>query len=175
MQQFEGRVAVVTGAGGKVGLSLSRRFAREGMSVVLADVNAEDLATSQAQLTREGIAADRLLTVETDVTSSGSVQRLADAAVEAFGGVHVVCNNAGVNPQDLSIWEATEEDWRWALGVNLWGAIHGPRSRRAAWRPSARLRRAAARRPRGGCRARPRRGRRRSRSSPCARPCSRGQ
>ena len=127
MQQFEGRVAVVTGAGGKVGLALSRRFAREGMSVVLADVNAEDLASSQAQLTGEGIAADRLLTVETDVTSSDSVQRLADAAVEAFGGVHVVCNNAGVNPQDLSIWEATEEDWRWALGVNLWGAIHGTR------------------------------------------------
>ena len=75
----------------------------------------------------EGADAGRLITVETDVTKSESVQRLADAAVEAFGGVHVVCNNAGVNPQDISIWEATEEDWRWALGVNLWGAIHGTR------------------------------------------------
>ena len=124
MQEFGGKVAVVTGAGGKVGLALGKRFAREGMRVVLADIDAADLAAAEEQLKEAGAA---VVAVQTDVTSSESVQQLADAAVAAFGGVHVVCNNAGVNPQDLSIWEATEEDWRWALGVNLWGAIHGTR------------------------------------------------
>lgn len=124
MQEFMGRVAVVTGAGGKVGLALGKRFAREGMKVVLADVDENDLATAEAQL--QGAGAE-VIAVKTDVTKSESVQALADAAISAFGAVHVVCNNAGVNPQDISIWEATEEDWRWALGVNLWGAIHGSR------------------------------------------------
>ena len=124
MQEFAGKVAVVTGAGGKVGLALSKRFASEGMRVVLADIDANDLAAAESQLKDAGA---EVIAVQTDVTSSDSVQQLADAAVGAFGGVHVVCNNAGVNPQDISIWEATEEDWRWALGVNLWGAIHGSR------------------------------------------------
>ena len=124
MQEFAGKVAVVTGAGGKVGFALGKRFAAEGMKVVLADVDANDLATAESQLKEAGT---EVIAVQTDVTRSESVQALADDAVAAFGGVHVVCNNAGVNPQDLSIWEATEEDWRWALGVNLWGAIHGSR------------------------------------------------
>ena len=127
MREFGGRVAVVTGAGGKVGRALAARFARAGMRVALADVDADDLAASRERLVAAGAADADVIAVETDVTRAESVRRLADAAVGAFGGVHVVCNNAGVNPQDASIWEAAEEDWRWALGVNLWGAIHGTR------------------------------------------------
>lgn len=127
MREFGGKVAVVTGAGGKVGRALAARFARAGMRVVLADVDADDLAASRERLVAAGVAAADAIAVVTDVTRAESVRRLADAAVGAFGGVHVVCNNAGVNPQDVSIWEAAEDDWRWALGVNLWGAIHGTR------------------------------------------------
>ena len=125
MQEFTGRVAVVTGAGGKVGLALGKRFAAEGMKVVLADLHEGDLAASEEQLRDAGA---EVIAVRTDVSSADSIQALAERTLEAFGGVHIVCNNAGVNPQDESLWTNPATDWDWALGVNLWGNIHAIRT-----------------------------------------------
>ena len=124
MQEFEGKVAVISGGGGVLGLALGRRFANAGMKIVLADLDTDSLAESEATLRDAGAT---VLGVQTDVSQSASVQQLADRAVEAFGGVHVLCNNVGINTRDESLWTATEADWQWALGANLWGTIHAIR------------------------------------------------
>lgn len=125
MQDFDGKVAVVTGAGGKVGLALGKRFARAGMKVVLADIHEGDLARSESELRAQDA---EVLAVPTDVSTIEGIQNLADRTIEAFGAVHVVCNNAGVNPQDDSLWTNPATDWDWALGVNLWSNIHSIRT-----------------------------------------------
>ena len=123
MQQLEGKVAVVTGAGSGMGRAFAERFAAEGMRVVLADVEDQALDAAVTALADEG---RDVIGVRTDVSDRHSVDALAEAAVEAFGAVHLLCNNAGVEGYlDGPIWEATAKDWTWTLGVNLWGAIHG--------------------------------------------------
>ena len=124
MQEFEGKVAVISGGGGVLGLALGQRFASAGMKIVLADLDGDFLADSEATLRDAGAT---VLGVQTDVSQSASVQNLADRAVEAFGGVHVLCNNVGINTRDESLWTTTEADWQWALGANLWGTIHAIR------------------------------------------------
>ena len=118
MDQLDGRVAVVTGAASGIGLGMARAFAAEGMKVVLADVDVAGLDAAAASLDAETLA------VPTDVADAGAVARLADRTVEHFGGVHVVCNNAGVFTIGYQ-WETSLEDWSWVLGVNLTGVIHG--------------------------------------------------
>jgi NAD(P)-dependent dehydrogenase (short-subunit alcohol dehydrogenase family) len=118
MDALEGRVAVVTGAAAGIGLALARCFADEGMRVVLADVDAGRLDEAAAQVDGETIA------VRTDASRREDVDALARAAVERFGAVHVLCNNAGVTRPGRA-WEFTEEQWDWVLGVNLWGVVHG--------------------------------------------------
>ena len=120
-----GRVAVVTGAASGIGLGLSQRFAREGMRVVMADVEAPALAEAADLLTSRGA---RVLPVVADVSSSEQVDELRDHALEAFGAVHLVCNNAGVSGVGRSLWEMSRRDWEWVLGVNLWGVINGIRA-----------------------------------------------
>jgi NAD(P)-dependent dehydrogenase (short-subunit alcohol dehydrogenase family) len=123
MKTFAGRVAVITGAASGLGRALAGAFGAQGLRLVLADVDEAALARTAGELRAQGfpVAAQ-----PTDVSQGESVEQLARAALEAFGAVHVVCNNAGVAPLGV-VWEATEQDWRWALGVNLWGAIHGVR------------------------------------------------
>lgn len=123
MEDLHGKVAVVTGAASGIGLALAHRFAAEAMAVVLADI--EEPALDRAM----GGFSDgaNVMAVVTDVSDPEQVDALRDSAVEAFGTVHVVCNNAGVAGGG-PVWETSLEDWRWVMGVNLWGVIHGIRS-----------------------------------------------
>jgi len=123
MRDFAGKVAVVTGAAGGLGRALARRFARAGMKLVLADLDAAALASVRAELESAGAAA---IAVRTDVRSAGEVEALAARTLEAYGAVHLVCNNAGVAAVG-AVWESSAADWEWVLGVNLWGVIHGVR------------------------------------------------
>ena len=123
MKDFKGKVAVVTGAASGIGFALSKRFAAEGMKVVLADI--EERALSEAAERLEATGAS-ILYVVTDVSKAEDVDKLAEKTVKTFGGVHVLCNNAGVLKGGVS-WEAPLEDYAWHLGVNLWGVLHGIR------------------------------------------------
>jgi NAD(P)-dependent dehydrogenase (short-subunit alcohol dehydrogenase family) len=128
MQKLEGRVAVVTGAASGIGLALARRFAEERMKVVLADVEKPALERAVKALEGEGHAG--VLGVPCDVRFQESVQSVADAALAAFGAVHVVCNNAGVAraPGGGCMWEYDLNDWTWILSVNVMGVVHGIRT-----------------------------------------------
>lgn len=124
MRHFKDKVAVVTGAANGIGRAIVDVCAREGMRVVLADINKEALARAEAEL-REGGAT--VLAVQTDVSKAEDIEELARRAHDAFGGVHLLFNNAGVMTTG-TVWENTLSDWRWVLGVNLWGVIHGVRT-----------------------------------------------
>ena len=117
-------VAVITGAANGIGRGLAERFAAEGMQVVLADIETEPLAKLEADLSAKGAT---VLAVRTDVSNPADVENLAARTLDAFGGVHILCNNAGV-ACSRPIWEHTVADWEWVLGVNLWGVIHGIRT-----------------------------------------------
>jgi NAD(P)-dependent dehydrogenase (short-subunit alcohol dehydrogenase family) len=95
------------------------------MKIVLADVEASALAATEAALAQAGAT---VLAVPTDVSSGEAVQALARRTVDAFGAVHVVCNNAGVSGTIGPLWAASVSDWEWTLGVNLWGVVHGIRA-----------------------------------------------
>ena len=115
------RTAVVTGGASGIGRALSLLFAREGAHVVVADLDEAGMAETVAGVSQAG---RRALAVKTDVSRLADVQALANRAFGEFGAVHVVCNNAGV-----ALWggleSVTHKDWEWAMGVNLWGVIHG--------------------------------------------------
>ena len=121
VRDLEGKVAVVTGAASGIGRSLAGRLAVEGMHVVLADV--EEVALRDAVA---GIGGDAVA-FTTDVTSMAAVEALAEFAYDTFGAVHVLCNNAGVFQGGL-MWECSDADFEWTLGVNLWGIVHGVRA-----------------------------------------------
>jgi len=123
VNNFRGRVAVVTGAASGIGLALTERFVAEGMKVVMADIEAGALATASARLRRDGA---EVLPIRVDVSQPGDVERLADETYDAFDAAHVVCNNAGVAVIG-AIHEHTLADWQWVINVNLWGVIHGVR------------------------------------------------
>jgi NAD(P)-dependent dehydrogenase (short-subunit alcohol dehydrogenase family) len=126
MQTFKGRVAVVTGAASGIGFGLAERFAAEGMHVVLADIEETPLAAAAQRLRSAGA---KVAHVRCDVSRAEDVDRLAAESVNAFGAVHVLCNNAGVaDTSGASVWEASLEDWQWVVGVNFWGVVHGIRT-----------------------------------------------
>jgi NAD(P)-dependent dehydrogenase (short-subunit alcohol dehydrogenase family) len=124
MQDFAGKVAVVTGAASGIGRALATAFGREGMQVVLADVDAEPLEETRREL--EGAGYD-VLARPTDVADAAQVEALRVDALAAFGAVHVIVNNAGISTSG-PLWEATTDTWRSVLGVNLWGVINGVRA-----------------------------------------------
>ena len=123
MGYFTGRTAVITGAASGFGLEASRIAAREGMNIVMADVMAEPLAKAAAEI--EGLGA-KVLPFQLDVSSAERMQAMADATVARFGAPHFVFNNAGISVGGL-IWEHTQKDWDWTIGVNLMGVAHGVR------------------------------------------------
>ncbi len=123
MKNFHNRVAVITGAASGFGREFALVGARLGMRLVLADVQQQALAATAAEL--EGLGA-QVLAMPCDVRKGEQVEALAAAAMARFGAVHLVFNNAGVGAGGL-VWESTQADWEWVLGVNLWGVIHGVR------------------------------------------------
>ena len=123
MKTFNDKVAVITGAASGLGREFANRAAGMGMHLVLADVDQDGLDRAQTELAGGGAT---VLVMPCDVRRGAQVQALADAAMAQFGAVHLMFNNAGVGSGGL-IWENTEADWEWVLGVNLWGVIHGVR------------------------------------------------
>ncbi len=124
MYDVDGKTAVVTGAASGIGLGMARSFASAGMSVVLADIERDRLDGAVAGLTADG---HRAIGVPTDVTDEAQIQALAAAALDAFGAVHVVANNAGIGLPG-AVDEMSLDDWRWTLDVDLWGVIYGIRT-----------------------------------------------
>ncbi|WP_313803657.1 SDR family NAD(P)-dependent oxidoreductase [Sphingobium sp.] len=125
MHDFKEKCAVITGAGSGIGAALVERAAREGMNLVLADIQID-----QAKALAERIGFDRAFAMHCDVSDGASVDALADAAFERFGAVDLLCNNAGIVPggRHRRVWEYTPGDWNWSIGVNLYGVVNGLRS-----------------------------------------------
>ncbi|NGZ84915.1 SDR family oxidoreductase [Duganella aceris] len=123
MKTFRDKVAVITGGASGLGREFANVAAREGMKLVLADVQRDALDRAVEELKAQGAS---VISALCDVRKGEQVQALADAAVAEFGAVHLLFNNAGVGSGGL-IWENTEADWEWVMGVNVWGVIHGVR------------------------------------------------
>ncbi len=124
MDRFEGRVAAITGAASGIGRAMADALAAEGMRLVLADVEAGPLESAAHELRSAG--AD-VFAVTADVSRAAEVERIGEAAMDVFGGLHVACNNAGVAGGGAT-WEIDAATWDWVLGVNLMGVVHGLRT-----------------------------------------------
>ncbi|MFJ9138593.1 SDR family NAD(P)-dependent oxidoreductase [Streptomyces sp. NPDC102256] len=123
MELRAGQVAVVTGAASGIGLAMARRFAAEGLKVVLADVEEGALGKAAAELREDGADVHARVV---DVGERSEVVALAEDAYSTYGAVHVLCNNAGVGSgAEGRMWEHDPNDWKWAFAVNVWGVFHG--------------------------------------------------
>ena len=125
MQQFEGKTAVVTGAASGIGRALATRFADARMQVVLADIEKDALDRAVRELEER---QHRVIGVVANTMVRESVEALAKRAIDEFGKVHVVCNNAGIAAMAggmKPIWEVSERDWQWVMGVNFYGVLYG--------------------------------------------------
>ena len=119
MKEFQNRVAVVTGGASGVGKALAKAFLREGMKVVIADVEEPALKLATEEL------GGKVMGVVTDVSDAASVQALAERVFDAHGACHILCNNAGVAAPNLDLWETEPSDFQWVHGVNVDGVAHG--------------------------------------------------
>src|SRR5262245_61690702 len=125
MQDVSGKVGGVTGGASGIGRAMAEVFGGAGMKLVMGDVDGARLADTARALERAGVD---VIPVRTDVAIPSDVDALARRTLDAFGAVHVVCNNAGVAYGGLPTWESTLADWKWVVGVNLMGAVHGVRT-----------------------------------------------
>ena len=123
IQDFQGKTAVLTGAGSGFGLECARIGAKLGMNLVLVDVQQDALDAATAEIEATGV---KVLSRKVDVSSTEQMEALAADVEKTFGAPHFVFNNAGVGSGGL-IWENSVKDWEWVLGVNLWGVVHGVR------------------------------------------------
>ena len=132
MREFAGSTAVVTGAASGMGLAFARRFAAEGMNVVLADIEEDALNAQVARLQQE---ERNVLGVVVDTMRREALENLRDRTIEQYGNIHILINNAGVaGGEDAGVypdgtvrgsWEVADETWNWVLGVNFWGVLYG--------------------------------------------------
>jgi len=120
MQDFSGRTAVITGGASGIGLGMARSFAARGMQLVLADLDDALLKAAESEFSRAGIP---VVCQVCDVSKLEDVERLADVTLDHFGGVHVVCSNAGVG-LPTSARNLKLSDWEWIINVDLWGPIY---------------------------------------------------
>jgi NAD(P)-dependent dehydrogenase (short-subunit alcohol dehydrogenase family) len=116
LPDLNGKIAVVTGGASGIGKGIARQLIAEGAHVIIADIEEDALHKTASEI---GAAP-----VQTDVSDAASVAALAKEALNRFGTVHIVCNNAGIGPM-AAVADLTLDDWRWMVGVNLWGVIHG--------------------------------------------------
>ena len=124
MDELQGKVAVITGGASGIGLALAHRAATAGMKVVVADIEAAALDAAVGALKDAGADA---LGVITDVRELAAIEALRDRAVDTYGGVHLLCNNAGVGGGGRT-WEASIDQWKWVIDVDLWSVIYGIRT-----------------------------------------------
>jgi len=128
MQDFEGKTAVITGAASGIGLALAERCASARMNVVLADIEEKALDEAVARIRERQVQA---IGIPTNAMIEASVTELAGKAIAEFGRVHLVCNNAGVASTvnaGKAVWETSDRDWDWVMGVNFYGVLYGIRS-----------------------------------------------
>lgn len=123
MKDFKGKVAVVTGGAGGIGRAMAERFAAEGMKVLIADIAPDALTITEAEMKAKGY---EVASMRVDVSKPGEIEAMAARAIELFGRVNILCNNAGVAVAGAT-WERTPADWDWVMGVNLMAVIHGVR------------------------------------------------
>ena len=124
MKNFTGKTAVITGGAAGIGFAFAQKSTQLGMNIVIADIESETMETAAEQLREFGT---EVLCVKTDVSDHEQVDALAQKAFERFGNVHLLFNNAGV-AAGSSVWETSNADWDWVLGVNLKGVINGVRA-----------------------------------------------
>ncbi|MFW9940823.1 MAG: SDR family NAD(P)-dependent oxidoreductase [Candidatus Thorarchaeota archaeon] len=124
MKEFKGKVAVITGAASGIGLGIARRAAKEGMKLVIADIEKDALNRTEEELKSSGT---EVISVVVDVSKLEDIEKLAQKTIDKFGEVNLLCNNAGVASPGF-LWEGVLSDWEWVIGVNLWGVIHGIRT-----------------------------------------------
>ncbi|MBN7795103.1 SDR family NAD(P)-dependent oxidoreductase [Parahaliea mediterranea] len=122
MEDFNNKVVVITGGASGIGKALARSFLKQGARVVIADVEVGALEAAREDLASDG---GTVRAVVTDVSKPESVNALADAVFDEFGGCHVLCNNAGVSVTNANVWDTTPNDWLWVHGVNVRGVAHG--------------------------------------------------
>jgi NAD(P)-dependent dehydrogenase (short-subunit alcohol dehydrogenase family) len=124
MKNFKDKVAVITGAASGIGLGLAERCVKERMKVVISDIDEKRLNRLERKLKRAGA---QVISILTDVSKLNEVKNLAEKTLEAFGGVNILFNNAGIAIPNR-VWEYGIDEWEQVLGVNLWGVIYGVRT-----------------------------------------------